>query len=86
MKGTIKWYNFKKHFGFITGEDGKDYFVHASALPQGERVQDGQAVTFDGEEGERGLIAKNVVFGNGTSNDTPAQEESIPFDDGEQEE
>ena len=35
MKGTIKWYNARKGYGFIDGEDGKDVFVHQSAVPTG---------------------------------------------------
>ena len=48
-KGTVKWFNAEKGYGFITGEDGKDVFVHFSAI-QGEgfkSLDEGQAVTFD---------------------------------------
>ncbi len=62
-KGTVKWFNATKGFGFITGEDGKDVFVHWSAI-QGEgykTLDEGQAVTYDLTEGPRGQQAANVV-------------------------
>ena len=63
MKGTVKWFNAEKGYGFITGEDGKDVFVHFSAI-QGEgfkTLDEGQSVTYDLTEGERGMQASNVV-------------------------
>jgi len=60
MKGTVKFYDEGKNFGFIAGEDGKEYFVHESALAEGVRLQEGDAVTFDVEEGDRGPKAVNV--------------------------
>jgi len=62
MKGTIKWFNTTNGYGFITGEDGKDYFLHMSALPQQTQPKDGQEVEFTPEQGDRGPLAKNVVF------------------------
>ena len=62
-KGTVKWFNATKGFGFITGEDGKDVFVHWSAI-QGEgykTLDEGQAVAYDLTEGPRGQQAANVV-------------------------
>ena len=61
-KGTVKWFNAEKGYGFITGEDGKDVFVHFSAI-QGEgfkSLDEGQAVTFDLQQGPRGMQAANV--------------------------
>ena len=63
--GTVKWFNADKGFGFITGEDGNDVFAHLSAI-QGDgfkTLEEGQAVTFDVEEGQRGLQATNIVKG-----------------------
>ncbi len=63
MKGTVKWFNAEKGYGFITGEDGKDVFVHFSAI-QGEgfkTLDEGQNVTYDLTEGQRGMQASNVV-------------------------
>lgn len=60
MKGTVKFFNVEKHFGFIAGDDGKEYFVHNSGLAQGARIRDNDSVEFDSEEGDRGLKAVNV--------------------------
>ncbi len=62
-KGTVKWFNAEKGYGFITGEDGKDVFVHYSKI-QGEgfkTLDEGQEVTYDLEQGEKGPQAANVV-------------------------
>jgi len=62
MKGTVKFFNKMKGFGFVTSdEDGKDYFVHHTALAEGTDINDGDVVTFDIEEGEKGPKAANVV-------------------------
>ncbi|MDD3178497.1 MAG: cold shock domain-containing protein [Candidatus ainarchaeum sp.] len=60
MNGTIKFYNFKKRFGFISGEDGKDYFVHETGVIDKRGIKDGVAVTFEVEDGEKGPKAVNV--------------------------
>ena len=60
MKGNVKFFNNSKGFGFITGEDGKDYFVHLSGLNEGVIISDNDAVEFDVEEGDRGPKASNV--------------------------
>ncbi len=63
-KGTVKWFNDQKGYGFITPEDGaKDLFVHHSSI-QGEgfkSLQEGQSVEFEMTEGEKGPQASNVV-------------------------
>ncbi|URW84760.1 cold shock domain-containing protein [Blautia wexlerae] len=59
-KGTVKWFNAEKGYGFITGEDGADVFVHFSAI-NGEgfkSLEEGQAVTYDLTEGARGMQAR----------------------------
>ncbi|AGG05485.1 MULTISPECIES: cold-shock protein [Bacillus] len=61
-KGNVKWFNGEKGFGFIEREGGDDVFVHFSAI-QGEgykTLEEGQAVTFDLEQGQRGPQASNV--------------------------
>lgn len=64
VKGTVKWFNAIRGFGFLTTEDGQDVFVHFSALEDnGEyrTLDEGQAVEFEIVEGEKGLQASNVV-------------------------
>ena len=63
MKGTVKWFNAKKGFGFISDENGNDVFVHFSALQMdGFKVLDeGEEVVFDVVNGEKGPQASNVV-------------------------
>jgi CspA family cold shock protein len=61
--GTVKWFNDSKGFGFISGEDGIDYFVHHTSI-QGngfKSLAEGDKVTFDTEKGEKGPKAINVV-------------------------
>jgi CspA family cold shock protein len=60
MNGKIKFFNTMKGFGFIAGEDGKEYFVHKSALAEGVILKENDSVTFDVEEGDRGPKAVNV--------------------------
>ncbi len=62
-KGTVKWFNAEKGFGFIERENGDDVFVHFSAIQSEgfKSLDEGQAVTFDVEEGQRGPQAANVV-------------------------
>ena len=60
MKGTVKFFNEMKGFGFIAGEDGKEVFVHQSALGEGVTLNENDSVTFDVEEGDRGPKAVNV--------------------------
>ena len=62
-KGTVKWFNSEKGYGFITAEGGEDVFVHFSAInAEGfKTLEEGQAVTFDAVEGNRGKQAANVT-------------------------
>ena len=62
IKGHVKWFDASKGFGFITREDGGDVFVHYTAI-QGEgykKLEEGQAVQFDVEQGKKGPQAINV--------------------------
>jgi cold shock protein len=60
MNGTVKWFNIRKGYGFITGEDGKDYFTHSSAIADGKMLEEGQKVSFEPAEGDKGPQAKNI--------------------------
>ena len=61
--GTVKWLNADKGFGFITGSDGKDVFVHFSAIKTNgfKSLEEGQKVSYDVEQADRGPQATNVV-------------------------
>lgn len=62
-EGTVKWFNDSKGFGFITGNDGTDVFVHHTSI-QGDgfkSLAEGDKVSFDTEKGPKGPKALNVV-------------------------
>lgn len=61
-EGTVKWFNEKKGYGFIQQKDGRDLFVHFSSIdmPGFKTLSEGDRVTFEIEETERGPQAKNV--------------------------
>ena len=63
MQGKVKWFNAEKGYGFIEGQDGKDVFVHFSAIEQDgfKTLDEGQEVEFEVVEGARGPQAANVV-------------------------
>ena len=64
MKGTVKWFNNSKGYGFITPEEGEDVFVHFSSITDGEgykSLNEGQTVEFEVTDGPKGLQASNVV-------------------------
>ncbi|MFE5319071.1 cold shock domain-containing protein [Paenibacillus sp. NPDC056579] len=63
MKGTVKWFNAEKGYGFIQVEGGDDVFVHFSAI-QGDgfkTLEEGQSVEFEITQGNRGPQAANVI-------------------------
>ena len=64
MQGTVKWFNAQKGYGFISTQEGKDVFVHFSAIQNEEgykTLNEGQAVEFDIVDGAKGPQAINVV-------------------------
>ena len=61
MKGKVKFFDHEKEFGFITGDDGKDYFVHKTGLQDDVTLAEGDSVEFSTEKGDRGLKAIKVV-------------------------
>ena len=63
MKGTVKWFNAKKGFGFISDEQGNDVFVHYSGIQSNgfKSLEEGQEVEFEVIEGQKGPQAVNVV-------------------------
>ncbi|MFH1101844.1 MAG: cold shock domain-containing protein [Methanobacteriota archaeon] len=63
MKGTIKWYNPRKGYGFILGEDGKDIFLHRTSVPADLHLKEGDKVEYELEDSERGPKAINIKKG-----------------------
>lgn len=63
QQGTVKWFNAKKGYGFISDEEGKDVFVHFSALNMEgfKELKDGESVEFDVVDGDKGPQAANVI-------------------------
>lgn len=62
MTGTVKWFNAEKGFGFITAENGNDVFAHFSQINKEgfKTLDEGQSVTFDIVEGDKGPQAENI--------------------------
>jgi len=63
-RGTVKWFNEKKGYGFISQEDGSDVFVHFSAIEQEgfKTLREGDEVEFEVTEGPKGAQASNVTI------------------------
>ena len=63
MEGTVKWFNPSKGYGFIKGEDGTDYFAYFGEIQSEgfKTLKEGQSVTFEVADGEKGPAAKNIV-------------------------
>ncbi len=63
MKGQVKWFDSKKGYGFITGENGKEIFVHFSGIATNgfKSLNEGQTVEFEAAQGAKGEQAVNVT-------------------------
>jgi CspA family cold shock protein len=63
QKGTVKWFNDSKGFGFITPEEGEDVFVHHTSIQADgfKSLSEGDQVEFEVEQGDKGLKASSVV-------------------------
>lgn len=66
MTGKVKWFNAKKGYGFIVGEDGAEYFAHYSKITgEGFKyLEDGEEVSFESVETEKGLTAEKINRSN----------------------
>ncbi|MBS3138247.1 cold shock domain-containing protein [Candidatus Woesearchaeota archaeon] len=60
MEGTVKWFNQAKGFGFLTGDDGQEYFVHHSQVSKGAFLKEQSRISFDVKDTEKGKQAQNV--------------------------
>jgi CspA family cold shock protein len=60
VEGTVKFFNKSRNYGFISGDDGKSYFVHTDGLKEGVEIDEGDRVTFKAVEGDRGPKAEEV--------------------------
>ena len=92
MEGTVKFFNRRKGFGFVSGDDEKDYFVHFTALAQGTFLRDNDRVSFEPVEGEKGLKAEQVSLLEKASErsdlpaeEAPATEKEAPVEEEKQE-
>ena len=82
MEGSVKWFNSRKGFGFIKGDDDEDYFVHYTALDKGVFLRENDRVEFLAAQTEKGKQAQKVVLlkkGRDLSNKQDDQEESDEF-------
>ena len=91
MEGIVKWYNFKKGYGFIKGDDDQEYFIHYTALDKGVFLRENDKVSFDAADTDKGKQAQNVKLvqkasemgGEGAapaeeSQEAPAEEGAAP--------
>lgn len=62
VEGIVKFFNMTKNFGFISGDDGKEYFVHGTGIKDEKNIREGDKVSFDVVEGDRGPKAENVTL------------------------
>ena len=75
-RGTVKWFDAKKGYGFISQDGGEDVFVHFSAIKSDgfKKLRNGEAVEFDVVQGAKGLQAENVIPKGGGIEDSPGMD------------
>ena len=85
MEGKVKWFNSRKGFGFIQGDDGKDYFVHYTELPKGIFLRENDQVNFEAADTDKGKQAKKVVLTKKASESGESGSQESPADEGQEE-
>jgi len=60
MEGIVKWFNVRKGYGFITGDDNEEYFIHYTQVPEGVKLNENDKVTFEPAETDKGKQAQNI--------------------------
>ena len=60
MEGTVKWFSGRKGYGFIKGEDENEYFVHITQVPEGVFINEGDKVSFEAVETDKGMQAQEI--------------------------
>ncbi|MCD4666235.1 cold shock domain-containing protein [archaeon] len=95
MEGTVKWFNKMKNYGFVEDDQGQQYFLHGSALEQGTFVREGDRVSFEPADGDKGKQAKDVKLlqkasemdsDGGNESEEESQEEETEEEDSKEEE
>ena len=77
MEGKVKWFNSRKGYGFIQGDDGEEYFVHSSALKETRFLRENDRVSFESAESDKGKQAQNVqLLQKGSESGEEAGEEA----------
>ena len=78
MKGTVKWFNRIKGYGFVLGDDGSEYFIHYTSLPKNVVLNENDKVEFEPGESEKGKIANNVKLEESAGSETSEESNEQP--------
>ena len=81
MEGKVKFFNGPKGYGFISGDDGQEYFVHKTAIKGDARLNQGDDVSFEAVQADRGIQAQNVKVISGGGSRAPAEQADEPADE-----